>query len=854
VSKPILHGAVCCLGVSAFITQLTLMRELLSVFSGNELIFGIVLGNWLLLTGAGAVLGRTSARLRSPLNVLVAGQILVALLPIAIVVFLRTRQDALFSILASGHARGAEIGVTETVASCFVLLAPYCLVTGYLLTLACRVLASLESHVGCPNEFIKSKPIFGWHALKGRGCSAPTPFQGVPPISQHVRQNPFGGMDKGDNPPQSTDSHSIGQVYFLDNVGSVAGGLLFMFVLIHFFNHFGILYFPAMLNLLLAMLVAWSSGKRRLAAVPALAAAGLVVLMFACNLDQWSTEKQYAPQHVVYHNHSPYGRLVVTESAGQLNFIESGVPLFAIQNVHDADQVDIVRVEEAVHYAMAQRPDARQVLLISGGVSGTAREILKKYQDLRHLDYVELDPLVLQVAAAYMPEGLTDPRPQGEDRLQVWNTDGRLFVKQTERKYDVVIVDAPGPSTSQLNRFYTREFFAEVKKVLAPDGVLCFPMGTYPGYLTADLAGLIAVAYRTAAAEFEHVEILPCGQNYFLASDGALTVNIADRLQQAGVETKYVKRNYLDSELAPERLADVRSAISLAAPINEDFNPILYYYHLRRWMSQFTVRFGLLEGTLTLLLAVYLVYLAWRRPVPLAIFTGGFAASALEVVLLMGAQILYGCLYYQVGLIVTMFMLGLGIGSWTMNRFLPRLHRNWLAWLGLAIAAYAVALPMVLIALGHLGGALSLAVSQWIVPLLTLVLAILVGMEFPLAGKLDFQGTQLKRDCISPLSLRERVRVRAFQFVFKQNKQHEELSQFSSDENGTVPLSYSLTSTAARLFTADFLGAALGALLVSTLLIPLLGVSAVCFIAGGLNVLSAGVILASRRNYRIISI
>ena len=121
--------------------------------------------------------------------------------------------------------------------------------------------------------------------------------------------------------------------------------------------------------------------------------------------------------------------------------------------------------------------------------------------------------------------------------------------------------------------------------------------------------------------------------------------------------------------LTPDRMADVRRAISADAPLNEDFNPILYYYHLRYWMSQFQVRFGVLEGVLAVLLVVYLVRL---RPVPLVIFCGGFAASALEVVLLLAFQVLFGSLYYQVGLIVTMFMLGLVIGATLIGRWLHR--------------------------------------------------------------------------------------------------------------------------------------------------------------------------------------
>ena len=52
--------AICSLGVSSVITQLALMREMLGAFSGNEMVLGIILGNWLLLTGIGAWLGRTA--------------------------------------------------------------------------------------------------------------------------------------------------------------------------------------------------------------------------------------------------------------------------------------------------------------------------------------------------------------------------------------------------------------------------------------------------------------------------------------------------------------------------------------------------------------------------------------------------------------------------------------------------------------------------------------------------------------------------------------------------------------------------------------------------------------------------
>ncbi len=114
------------------------------------------------------------ARLKSPLAALVAVQVLLAVLPIGDVFLLRTLRNVIF-------VRGVEIGVTDTVVSCFVILAPYCLAVGYAL------------------------PLASWVLAPDRGAAG------------------------------------IGRVYFLDNAGMVVGGLLFTFVLVNWLDHFAIL-------------------------------------------------------------------------------------------------------------------------------------------------------------------------------------------------------------------------------------------------------------------------------------------------------------------------------------------------------------------------------------------------------------------------------------------------------------------------------------------------------------------------------------------------------------------------------------------------------------------------------------
>jgi len=748
--------AVCGLGMSAVMTQLALMREMLSAFSGNELALGVILGNWLLLTGTGTWLGRKADRFRDPMRALVWGQILVALVPLAQVVLLRTLRDPIF-------LRGAAIGITEMVSSSFLLLLPYCVVSGFMLMLACASLGRRDQNR------------VTWPPGQAALGTGPTPSERA--------------------------TTGLAQVYVADSLGSIIGGVLFSFVLLPWFDHFGLLCLPALLNLSLAALVARQCDKIVLAGATVCLGLGLAGLMLWGDVDAFSTTRQFPQQRIVFRANSPYGKLVVTEAAGQLNFSENGVPLISTHHVE--------QVEETVHYAMAQRPYARKVLLVSGGISGTAREILR--YGVGQVTYVELDPLILLVGRQFLPDSLADTR------IQVVNTDGRRFIQQTAERYDVVIVGVPDPSTSQLNRFYTAEFFAQVKRVLVADGVLSFALGHYENYVSVELARLLSSAHATLRQSFSHVLTVPGGRVFFLASQGPLYGDIAARIEQRGISNRLVTRHYLEAMLSPDRLADIDRAISQPAALNTDFSPVLYYYHLRHWMSQFKVRFGLLGGSMILVL---IVYLARLRAIPLVLFASGFGASALEVVLLLAFQVLYGSLYQQVGLIVTLFMAGLAIGALLGSRQLnvgappdqaafrpalanpsspaggiPRTLRR-LAGLAFVIAVFAALLPLLLRQLGQLGSAAtaSLAVHA-VIPSLTFVLATLVGMEFSLASRIQIGRT---------------------------------------------------ASAGSRLYTADFVGAALGALLTSTLFMPLLGVTATCLVAGGLNAIG-GIALLWRR-------
>lgn len=697
----LLFFAITALGISSIATQILMMREFVNVFYGNELVLGIILANWLLLTGVGSYLGKYLDIVKEKILLLIISQVFVALLPLFDIFLIRYLRSEFF-------LPGQLVDITQIFLSSFVLLLPYCIISGCMLTLACCVFSK-------------------------RG-----------------------------------DAASIGKVYFIDNIGDILGGFLFSFIFIHLFNPFQTAFILMIVNLGAAVLLSKFFNKNFTTISLLLLLFLSIAFLLSTDLEKISTALMFEGQNLVYQEESLYGKLVVTETSGQLNFFENGIPLFSTQNT--------ISNEEAVHYAMVQHDDPKTVLLISGGIAGTTDEILKYGVD--RLDYVELDPSIIKIGKRFTTS-LED------ERVKTISTDGRLFVRQTKNKYDIVIVDLPDPTTAQVNRFYTAEFFDDVKGILNEGGIISISLSSSENYMNMETRKLNSAVYKTLKNAFSNVIIIPGDQNFFIASDAGLSYGIVEKIEQKGIETKYVNRYYLPGKLTEDRIGAVLNSVKERVGLNTDFNPISYYYALLYWLSHFEINFYIP----LILLAFLAVFFVKMRTVPFAIFTTGFAASALEVVLLISFQILYGYVYHKVGIIIMMFMVGLGAGSLYMNRTLKKRKTKDLIKIELAIFTYSILLPFILMFLNGLRNEfITLLSSQLIFPIFMVVIAIFVGMEFPLASKLHFRK---------------------------------------------------VASTAGELYSSDLMGACVGAIVVSTFLIPLLGLVNVCLLTGALNLVSA---------------
>jgi spermidine synthase len=439
---------------------------------------------------------------------------------------------------------------------------------------------------------------------------------------------------------------------------------------------------------------------------------------------------------VVRHENSIYGNIAITRADHQLDFWVNGLPLFTTPNP------DVAYVEVVAHLPLLYHPSPRRVLLLGEGLGGVLEEVLRHPVEV--ITYVELDPLIVELGRIYSgraSETLSDPR------VQVVNLDGRLFVKGVGESYDVVLLHLPSPSTLQINRFYTLEFFEEVRSLLGQRGVFSLILSSSPAHIPLEMAERNRCIYEALTEVFPHFLVVPGEYNLFVASPGLSLVYDAEELHQRllerDVETRALTLEYLRYLFDPGRreigLAYLRRTRGW---MNSDDRPLAVFYDLALWNSLInpssTPLFRLLSrlGLGWLLLPILLSLLAAMRgvkastPIAAAVLTTGLAGMTISILILYAYQILCGYLYQELGVVSASFMLGLALGGLYMSRRLPRLGSfKTLIKVEVAVAAYILLFPLAL-------ELPATPLARWLLPLLSCLAGFLVGLEFPLASEL----------------------------------------------------------------------------------------------------------------------
>jgi spermidine synthase len=544
----------------------------------------------------------------------------------------------------------------------------------------------------------------------------------------------------------TSTGEATGSVYLLEALGSAAGGILAGLVLVRYVAPLEIALGMGLLNLLAAAGLVIRARLARGAAMGALAGmAVLLALPFGLpRLETISLERFWRGFRLVTTRNSVYGNLAVVRTEGASSLYENGLNLFNVP--------DPAAAEEAVHYALLEHPSPRSLLLIGGGVNGSLAQALK-HSSLERIDYVELDPAILDLARKYFPKEWAPI--ESDPRVRVHVTDGRLFLKTTESTFDVIVVNLPDPQTAQLNRFYTLEFFREAARKLSGSGILALRLTAAEDYISPELAAFLRSIYKTLRAVFPEVTAIPGETVHFFAAgrSGVLAAGSEEllaRLRARRLETSYVREYYIPFRMMPDRMADLDRQIQPRpeTPVNRDFAPVAYYFDVALWSSRFnhgyrdlframaSVSFRWLAGTVGVLLLV-LVARKQRPRTTAACCTAamGFTLIGLEMLLLLAFQAIYGYVYQQLAVIIAAFMAGMALGSWLALRAPASRGIRTLVFLQLGAASAPLLLYGVFEAVTQVTG------GQVLFPVLALFCGVLGGYEFPVASQIFFSSS-----------------------------------------------------------------------------------------------------------------
>ena len=188
---------------------------------------------------------------------------------------------------------------------------------------------------------------------------------------------------------------------------------------------------------------------------------------FAADRVLYETESQH--QHLVLFENQLFGKMLMLDGATQVTTRD-----------------EFIYHEMMAHVPILAHGAARQVLVIGGGDCGIAEEVLK-HPAVERLTQVEIDVSVVEFAEQHFPE-FTGP-VLSDRRFDLIIDDGMKFVANTERHFDVVIVDSTDPQGPGAVLF-TPRFYAACRRCISPGGVMVTQNGV-PFLQPAELAGSI---------------------------------------------------------------------------------------------------------------------------------------------------------------------------------------------------------------------------------------------------------------------------------------------------------------------------------------------------------------------------
>jgi predicted membrane-bound spermidine synthase len=490
---------------------------------------------------------------------------------------------------------------------------------------------------------------------------------------------------------EETGSFPISRVYILEAVGSFTGGLAVTALLAYHVQVPRVFLLLALVLLLSVGLAGLCRVGRahlfpRMGVYAALILAAISTVAIATGADgilaghlramKWSKllpretfEGAFTTAQAGY----LYGRY-----RGQWVVMREGGVCEALPNEDEAGQTAAT--------TLCQNPQARRALVVGSGLAVCRRLLLLPQME----EVVWTNPDSEYVD--WLPRHVPGDFGIGDRRFRPVAEEIRQYLGATKDRFDLVIVNLPDVASAAFNRYFTLEFYEKVKGSLRDGGILSLSIAGNENIMGAELVGLGASAQQTLEQVFSHLVLVPGDQTWLIASDSAnLTGDPAllrDRFAAMAGSQRVFPPTGLLSVYLPDRAAQALAAYAKAdlpqeLLINRDSRPLTHLYGLllaARQSGASVTRFVKLlavSGWLPFIVPVlvFVVLRLWASPGQASgrpsagfdssflVFSTGWVGIATIIILMYAYETHFGSLYLHVGVISSLFMAGLTAGA-----------------------------------------------------------------------------------------------------------------------------------------------------------------------------------------------
>ncbi len=442
-----------------------------------------------------------------------------------------------------------------------------------------------------------------------------------------------------------------GKSFSIETTGGIAAGLAVSMLTSGFLNTYQLLLLIILMTIAYVLLTYYINEKiyKYLIRIPVVFLAGVIIIS---NPDVIFRKLLLPGVSVINTIDTPYGNITTGRYKGEVSEYYNQRLL--------SYKDDIVEREEDVHYAMVQSDNPDNIMVVSGSLHSCLPEILK--YNVKKVVYLERDPELIRSILAS-----ADSLPP---IVLIENDDAIRFVRNTKDTFDVVLTLVPPPSTLLLNRFYTTDFFREVKNKLTKNGIFMCSPGPGAEYFNKESLNLYSSIFNSLHSVFSNVIPIVGNRVYLIASDKELSTSICHLVEVKNIHNTYVSPDYLADDLITDKSNKLLSLLNPDVRQNSSSFPVACFH-----FQSFNFSKNLPEKipAIAMLILLFAIPVFTIRRTNFLMYFSASALAGYEIIILLTLQLMLGNMYQLTGLILAGLMAGLAMGSGLRSRVLDSL-------------------------------------------------------------------------------------------------------------------------------------------------------------------------------------